>query len=433
MTTTAELNRWNADLHYGSLAQRAAAADQIADASKVTPEFVMRVQDNLWNSTGDITDWLIEGSGSDPRNLVPSATLVSKGSCPHIRSMMDCRNTLVGVTVETEGLRMAYYVDTHEYEFAGDAWKSTANCLGIWDVLNYLQIFPDWLLPIQAQVFSHAVFIAPLVTLIENMISECALRIQSGLNEFLNNALSFNPDIASWFYSLQHDNPNMFEALKTPIYVVRTNPYLDTSPIFAKTVRMESCGKIITEITKPYGVDVRVDLWKPGDAQPDPWANLTQPTYVVTVKDRSQVTGPFNNVLDSVVREVVDLGGSFFGDTLAPLVQQANLQGVYISPALGVNWVPPYAILIAPEQGEKTAIMSCKIVDHTPKAWRTIIGGKSPKWLVCAPRANHLGGTDLPLKLERHHQLPSGLAGGCHHDFRRNHWRTKQSARRLPQ
>ena len=63
--------------------------------------------------------------------------------------------------------------------------------------------------------------------------------------------------------------------LKTPIYVVRTNPFLDTSPLVARTVRMESCGTVITDITRAYGVDVRVDLWLPGDDQPDQWANLT--------------------------------------------------------------------------------------------------------------------------------------------------------------
>lgn len=398
--TSAELAVWNNQLQYGNLTQRADAANRIADAaSKVDSDFVFTVHDLLWREQGQYGGYLIEGSGTDVRNKVPSATLKAKGQFPRVRKLMDCRTTLVGITVETEGLRMAYYVDTHEYEFEKDAWTSTANCLGIWDILNYMIIWADWAMPIQAQVFSHAVFIGPLVTVIENMISECSTRIQSGINEFINNALSLNPDIRAWFYSLQHDNPNVFEAIKTPVYVVRTNPFLDGSPVYAKTVRFEPCGKVITEITAPYGVDVRVDLWKPGDAQPDPWANLTAPTYVVTVKDRSQITGPFKNVLDSVVRTVVDLEGSFFGSQLGSLVQQASTQGVFISPAQGVNMVQPYAVLIAPEEGEKTSILSCKIIDHTPKGWRTIIGGKSPKWLVCAPQANHPGGADQPIKI----------------------------------
>ena len=57
--------------------------------------------------------------------------------------------------------------------------------------------------------------------------------------------------------------------LKTPVYVKRTNLFLDTSPMVARTVRMETCGQVIRDITKAYGVDTRMDLWRPGDPQPD--------------------------------------------------------------------------------------------------------------------------------------------------------------------
>ena len=144
---------------------------------------------------------------------------------------------------------------------------------------------------------------------------------------------------------------------------------------------MESCGAIIKDITRAYGVDVRMDLWLPGDDQPDQWANLTQPTYVFSTKDRSQIVGPTGTVLDSVVRTVVDFGGAF-GDLFAPIVQQVpGMEGVVDAPGLGVNYVPPWAVLIAPEPGEKGSVDSCKISHHTPKGWQHIIGGRSPKWL----------------------------------------------------
>lgn len=380
--TSTEMAVWNNELHHGNLVQRAEAADKIATAaSDLRPEFVITVHDQFWREIGEAGGDLLEESGSEPRNKASASTLKLKGQSVLVPRLMECRTTLRGITVETEGLRFAFYVDTHEYEFDKDAWTSTSNCLGIWDVLNYMLVWPMWFMPIQAQIFSHAVFIGPLVTLIENMISECALRIQSGINTFINNALSLNPDFRAWLYALMNNAPNIFQALKTPVYVVRTNPWLDGSPLFAKTVRMEPCGKVISEITQPYGVDVGVELWKPGDPQPDPWANLTQPTYVVRVVDRSQVEGPTKTVFDSVIRTVVDLEGSLFGKSIAPVVQEAALQGVFISQSAGVNFVPPYAMMVAPEPGEKTAILSCKIVDHTPKGWRTIIGGKSPKWL----------------------------------------------------
>lgn len=377
-----DLARWNQDIQSGNPARVAQAAKALAD-HKAAPdtEYAFTIHDKWWQNNGEPAGDIMEASGTDPRNNVPSATLKLKGGSEHVPALMECRNTLVGLTVETGGQRFAYYLKTHDYEYAKGAWTSTANCAGIWDVLNYLQIWPMWYMPIQAQPISHAVFVGPIVTVIENMISECALRIQSGLLEFVNNALSLNPDLRAWFGTLLQSNGNIFQMLKTPIYVVRTNPFLDTSPLVAKTVRMESCATVIKELTGPYGVDVRVDLWLPGDAQPDRWASLDQPTYVVTVKDRSQITGPTHTVLDSVIRTVVDLGGSI-GDIFNPIIQQAQgMQGVYVSPMLGVNFVQPYAIVVAPDEGDDEAIVSCKISDHTPEGWRWIIGGKSPKWL----------------------------------------------------
>ena len=144
---------------------------------------------------------------------------------------------------------------------------------------------------------------------------------------------------------------------------------------------MESCGAVIRDITKPYGVDVRVDLWLPGDEQPDQWANLSRPTYVLTCKDRSQIEGPTKTVLDSVIRQAVDVAGSFFGD-ISPIVETVpGMNGVFFSPALGVIYVPPWAVLIAPDPGEDGSIETCKISFHTPKGWQHIIGGRSPKWL----------------------------------------------------
>lgn len=379
---TADLARWNQDIQSGDPRRVAKAAKAFADhQAEPDTEYTFTIYDKWWRPIGDPQADIMEASGTDPRNNLPSAALKIKGGSEHVPALMNCRNTLVGLTVETGGMRFAHYVKSHDWDYKDGAWTSASSCPGIWDVLNYLQIWPMWFMPIQAQPISHAIFVGPLVTVIENMISECALRIQSGLWEFVNNALSLNPDLRAWFGTLLQSNGNIFEMLKTPIYVVRTNPFLDTSPLVAKTVRMESCATIIRELTAPYGVDVRVDLWLPGDEQPDRWANLTQPTYVVTVKDRSQIVGPTKTVLDSVIRTVVDLGGSL-GDIFNPIIKQAQgMQGVYVAPLLGVDLVSPYAIVVAPDPGEDSAIVSCKISDHTPEGWRWIVGGKSPKWL----------------------------------------------------
>lgn len=382
--TSTEVAVWNSQLQHGNLAQRAAAADELATFdSQVSSEFTFTVFDELLKPLGLIGGDLLDGNGSDPRNKVPQATIKIKGSSTLAPKLAECSSTLRAITVETGGIRMAYYVDIHELDFQDDALTSTSTCLGIWDILNYYQIWPDWLLPIQTQIFSSAVFVGPLVTVIENMIAECALRIQSGMYQFINTVGSLEPSIAAWFSDFIFDNPNLGERLKTPMYVVRTNPLLDTSPLFVKTVRMESCGKVVTDITRPYGVDVRVDLWLPGDPQPDKYANLDQPTYVVTVKDRSQVTGPTGTVLDSVVKTVVQFIGGI-SEVLAALMNSKGEyapDGIYIAPGLGVNFVKPYALLVMPEEGKKSSLTTCKIADHTPKGWRVILGGKSPKFI----------------------------------------------------
>lgn len=377
-----ELAQLNEKLLHGSIDMQAAAAEQLAaiqDDADV--DWTFTLTDEYWRTIDEFGSDLMESSGNDPRNDKGAASFKTKGGSDLVVAMKQCRKTLRGIIVETAGYRFAYYINTHALDYAKAAWTSQADCLSIWDILFYYRIWPTWWLPIQAQPFSHAVFVGPLVTVIENMIQECALRIQLGINEFLNNALSLNPDVRAWFGTLLQSNGNVFEMLKTPLYVVRTNPFLDTSPLVARTVRMESCGEVIKDLTKAYGVDVRVDLWLPGDAQPDRWANLTKPTYVVTVKDRSQITGPTKTVVDSILKTTVDLGGSL-GDVFAPIIQQVqSMPGVYVAPKLGVNFVEPYAVLVAPEEGEDGPLLTCKVVDHTPKAWQIIIGGNSPKWL----------------------------------------------------
>jgi len=373
----------------GDPVTRAMAADEIAEIKTpvIDKDWIITVYDFMWRPVGELGDDMMELTGIDPVNDLPNMKLKIKGSCELVDSFMGCKDTMVGVTVETAGLRMAYYVESFDWEFVDDAWVGTVNCNGIWDILNYLQVWPNFLLPIQAQIPSHAIFMWALVTVIEVMISECALRIQSGLWEFVNNALSLNPDIRAWFGTLLQNNFNILQMLKTPVYVVHSNPFLDGSPLVVRTVRMESCGAVIKDITRSYGVDVRVDLWLPGDQQPDEWTAtfplmaLVQPTYVVTVKDRSQISGPTHTVLDSVIRQTVDLGGAFFGDVGNLIREIPGMEGRYDSPALGVNFIPPWAILVAPEPGHKGSVDSCKFTFQTPRGWQHIIGGRSPKWL----------------------------------------------------
>lgn len=404
------------DLYGGEPWKVAEAADALAaQRDFYKKEYVVTIYDKFWRPTGEFGEDMIELSGTDPRNALASATLKVKGGTQHLSHLMKCKDEMVGVTVETGGLRFAFYVDTFDYTYENGKWEGTANLLGIWDILNYLIIWPMWYMPIQAQPISHAIYIWALCTVIENMVAEQSLRIQAGINEFLNNALSLNFDMRTWFGALLQSNGNIFTMLKTPVYVVRTNPLLDTSPLIARTVRMESCGTVIADITKAYGVDVRVDLWLPGDDQPDPWAGLTQPTYVVTAKDRSQIEGPTKTVLDSVLRTVVDLEGSLLGKVLDPLLNPQGKyapENVFIAPTLGINFVLPWSYLVAPPEGEKGSVVSCKISYHTQKGWQHIIGGRSPKWLNDLMNATYAWLIDSVSILIGFSGIPSNLLEG---------------------
>jgi hypothetical protein len=422
-TSGSQLARWQSALLSGDAYQIATTGRSLAEASTlVDTNFRFTMCDYLWRPQADITGWIMDGTGTDPRNTVPTAKLTIEAKCPFWDNFRQSRTTMVGVIVETAGLRFPFYVKTFTEHYEKGELTGIVELKGIWDILNYLIIWPDFLLPIQVQPISYAVFIWALCTALESMVSECALRIQSGLFDFVNNALSLNPDILGWFGKLVNSfqqvggGPGaLMKMLKTPIYVKRTNPFLDTSPLVAKTVRMESCGTVITDITKAYGVDTRMDLWLPAglngtqvdDVQPDQWANLTQPTYVFSTTDRSQITGPTKTVFDSVLRTIVDLEGSVLGNALDPLINPKGTnpalpEGAFQATAVGIDFVAPYAIVIAPEPGEDSAVLSYEISHHTPEGWQHIIGGRSPKWLndlmnattawlVCAP-SGQLGG-----------------------------------------
>lgn len=419
-TKAVELARWQSALQSGDIHRIATTARRLADEkSKIDTSFRFTVCDKLWSPVGEVGEDLMIASGTDVRNDCPTGTLQLKGGSKLIEAFMGCRTTMVGVIVETAGLRFPYYVKKHTYKYQDSAWTGTAELKGIWDILNYYTIWPSWFLPIQAQPFSHAVYMWALCTVLENMVSECALRIQSGIWEFVNNALSLNPDIRAWFGTLLQSNGNIFQMLKTPMYVTRTNPLLDTSPLVGRTVRMESCGTVIKDITRAYGVDTRVDLWLPGDEQPDRWANLNQPTYVFSTKDRSQIEGPTKTVLDSALRTVIDLEGSLLGRVMDPILNPKpnpalpnDSFDMFEAQRLGVNFVAPYAIIVAPEDGEDSPIISCEITDHTPEGWQHVIGGRSPKWLNDIMNAFYAWMIDALMILIGITGVPSDLLSG---------------------
>ncbi|AGI12965.1 minor tail protein [Mycobacterium phage Butters] len=418
--SSTDLEVWRAAIQSGNPYHIATTARRLTEKkSKVDTEFRFTVCDKMWQPIGYVGNDLMEGSGASPWNDTPTSRLVLKGNSPLIPMFMDCRNTLVGVIVETAGIREAFYTKVHRYRYENSEWTGTVELRGIWDILNYYVIWPSWWLPIQAQPFSHAVFMWALQTVLENMVAECAIRLQSGWLEFINNGLSLNPQLKAWLgtvlQALKRDGLSVdtfTRMLRTPMYVKRTNPFLDTSPMAAETVRMETVGTVIKRITRPYGVTASVDLFLPGDPQPDQWVNLDQPTYVFSTRDGSQIEGPTKTVADSVIRTVIDLGGAL-GGIFKPVIKQVpGMEGVFYAPRLGVDFEQPYAYVVAPEPGEDSSIISCEIADHTPEGWQHIIGGRSPKWLNDLLNATFAWAIDSLMIAVGFTGIPSDLLSG---------------------
>lgn len=414
-----------------------AANYQDVDASEIS----VFVSDKFWKRFGEAGD-RISLKASKPRNGVPTVEIVLPVTDENreLRNRIRrCRTEVVGVEIEIGYLKWAAVVDTASYKLSGEGKNKTrtltVKCFGIYEILSYLLVWPNFLLPIQAQVPSHAVFIGPICTCIEIMISEQAFRIQSGLWELVNNAGSLNPDLRAWFGTFLASNGDLLEMLTTPIYVVHHNPLFDPSPFVEGNFRMETVAAAIDKMSKAYGITVDVELWRPGDPPPDAWfphKDRTSPVYVVRVTDRSGITGPTSTFLDGILSQVVNLEGSVLGGVLDPFLNPEGKyapEGVFIAPRLGIDFLPPWAVLIDHPNGPMETF---EIVDHHPQAWQLVIGGKSPK--VGAPPGNW-GGTGLgAIQVdERPDQRDALVVARLDHDRDRNRGRTKQSARRVPQ
>lgn len=404
-------------LQSGTDQQKISTATVVARQQDATPEeLFVTIYDKFWTPLGACGDY-ISLSASKPRNKTGVLNLTLKGSDPLVPLIRKCRTEVVGITVEVGALRWAFTVDTATLKMANGMKTLEVKALSLHDYLSYLLVWPSFLAPIQAQIPTRAVFIGPLCTVIEVMIAEQAFRLQSGLWELSNNLLSLNPDWQAWFGNLLESRGDALGELHNPIYVVHHNPLFDSSPFVSINVRMETCAQVIDKLVKSYGVSVEVELWLPGDPQPDAFSNLSVPTYVVRVVDRTNITGPTNGtILDSIVKQIVNLEGSILGNALDPILNpegQYAPPGVYIAPTMGVNYVQPWAILVDHPRGPMEAF---EIVEHHPQGWQIIVGGKSPKWLTDLINAFTSWALDSLMILAGLTGVPSTLLDGLFSD-----------------
>ncbi len=383
-------------------------AQEVVDAARMIAEIdqaavndtqiIVTVYDKFYTPVGECGNYL-EVACDFPRNKVESGSLViprfgrEEFLAKHI---LQCHDTTVPITIEIGRLVWSGRVKIAHDEFnePDRADQVTCELEGDYGWLMKIIAWPNALAPIQLQFPPRGWVIGPAISSLKFLIGMQVFRLQSGLWSFVNNLLSLNLDWRAWIGTMLMQDPgsdgfrvdDVMRMLRTPIYVVPTNGLMDTSPLVSLDWRMDQLGTLIDQTVKDNGLVVELKLWRPGDPQPgnDPMLALfplTVPTLVWDIKDRMGITGPTGTFLDSVIRTLVDINGSLFGEMLKPFL---NPRGEYapegwnIAPLLGVHFVEPWAVFNADHpQGGVRGRMS----HHTPEAWRVIIGGKSPQWL----------------------------------------------------
>lgn len=359
-----------------SAAQMAAAQEQVAPT-----EFVVTFYSPFGEPIAEVNDY-IEATVEFERNAIETATIVMKHTDNAVPIAMTCYEKVVPVTIELGYMRWSGRIDTYDLAFKDGKYEFTVQCMGDYAWFSKMLVWPNFLLPIQAQWPTRSVFIGPAITCIKTMISEQAFRLQSGLWELVNTLLSGQLDWNAWFGTFLQSNGNLVDMLMTPMVVVPTNPIFDTSKWISLNGRMDKISTLVEQACKDNGLTLTANLWLPGDAQPKGLLlPLKKPTIVVDVVDRSGITGPTGTFLDGIITDVVDLLGSTLGQVLKPFLNPRNEyapEGVNIAPALGVNFHKPWVLF---QDHPKGGLREWHLNGHHPMAHTVIGGGKSPKWI----------------------------------------------------
>ncbi len=354
-------------------------------------EIVVTIYDKFYKPMWECGNYL-EMQCEFPRNRIGSGNLKLGRDDPAADTVLQCDQTTVPITIEVGLLRWSGRVKIAEDNFNLDGQSDFVQCQLESDYawLSKILAWPNFLSPLQIQFPPTGAAIGPAISVLKFVLGTQAFRLQSGLWDLVNNLLSLNLDWQSWFGTALSDNAagitDVMSMLRTPIYVVPTDPLTDTSPFISVTWRMDKISSIFEQQLIDNGLVCEVNLWLPGDPQPDDSDllkafPLTVPTIVVDIKDRSAIVGPTGTFLDGILRTGVDMADSMFGDKLSAFLNpngEYAPYGVNIAPLLGLNFVKPWAVFMAdhPKSGIKG-----KLSHHTAESWRVIVGGKSPAWL----------------------------------------------------
>ncbi|MBO0676778.1 hypothetical protein JRC04_04800 [Mycolicibacterium sp. S2-37] len=377
-------------------AQELAALDQHPPT-----DISVSIRDNYYRRKFETPDYL-HLEVDFPRLAIPTGKLILKGNDPAADHVLNCDKTVVPVVIDLAPdekgfgrLRWSGRVDVALDKFDGKQYTIECKLLHDKAWLTRIVAWVAWWMPIQIQgPPSRGIAFGGAVSVIKYIITSNVLRLQLGLWDLVNNLFSLNLDWRTWFRTaLMFDPGEKLELrdigrfITTPIYVVPTNPFFDTSPFISLDWRFDEILQLVNKTCEDNGLTIEVTLWEPGMPQPDELSArlklLQVPTIVVDVKDRMQVTGFSGTFLDGIQRTFIDLIGSMFGEVLRPFLDPKNEaqyapEGTNIAPLLGLHFVKPWAVFTDHPRG---GLKQFEFAHHHPIAWRTITGGKSPKWM----------------------------------------------------
>lgn len=372
-----------------------AAQAQLQPATNIT----VTVYSNVYQLIGVCGDY-ISLEAEFKRNDMGTATFVLKSTDPLVPYVMACTTTVVPITIQSgDNMRWSGRVNSYAYALDNRETTVTVECIDDFAWFSRMLVWPNFLLPIEFQFPSNAVFVGPACNVVLTMVSEQAFRLQTGLWEFLNNPINTALGAQSeWDFFLQKwqaAGMKPTEMLLVPIVVQFIDPIYDTSPWVAVTGRMDKIFDLVKDLLMNYGLSLTATLWLPGDPQPGAEslgvsfiplrAELTSPAIIVRCVDRSGVTGPSGTMVSGLIKDVVDIADSTLGQSLSPLLNPKNEYfpadlGVNIAPVLGVNFVPSWVIFNA-DLENANGLLNYKLTGYHPLAHTAIGGGKSPQWL----------------------------------------------------
>ncbi|ORV92806.1 hypothetical protein AWC11_07330 [Mycobacterium interjectum] len=357
---------------------------------QVPTDIDVEICDKVYKSQGHCGNY-VSLKANWPRLKLPQGQMVLMGDDPLAEAVLACETTVVPVVIEVNGgaLRWSGRVDVAHDKMIEDGTQ-TVECQLVGDLtmLDRILVFPEPFLPIEIQP-SEAIYIGPAITVFKTMVAENALRIQLGIWELFNTLGSLDLDWRTWFGTLLTQSnlslSDLMQMVTTPVCVAFTDPLFDPSVWIAIHGRMDTCWKLMLQQLKDNGLYPSMDLWRPGDPQPEGlFYPLTVPTLVFNLRDYSGVTGPTKTVADGLIEDLVDLEGGILGNLLAPFLNPGNEyvppgSNIEIAPAIGVNFTPPWVVFNA--DVADSGIVAMDIAHHHPLAWQLILGGRSPQWL----------------------------------------------------